>query len=64
VPLHRTPPFRHLAPPEGSLAVTEQCAGRLLSLPLYPEMSEEQLALVCRELERAMAAGSPPEGDR
>lgn len=55
VPLHRQPPFRHLAPPEGSLAVTERYAGEILSLPVYAEMTDDQVDLVCRELKRATA---------
>lgn len=54
VPLHRQPPFRHLAPPEGTLTVTEHCAGRILSLPVFAEMTDGQVDLVCRELERAV----------
>ncbi len=55
VPLHRQPPYRDQAPPEGSLGVTEDCARRQLSLPIFAEMTDQQLDLVCSELEKAMA---------
>ncbi len=45
VPVHRQLAYRHLSPPEG-LPVTETLAGRILSLPLYPEMPEEHLNAV------------------
>jgi dTDP-4-amino-4,6-dideoxygalactose transaminase len=49
VPLHRQPAYlgriRH-----GSLARTEEAAKEVLSLPMYPELSNEQVARVCRVL--------------
>jgi len=42
VPLHRQPALAHLGIPEGALPVTERQAQRVLSLPLYPEMTSEQ----------------------
>jgi dTDP-4-amino-4,6-dideoxygalactose transaminase len=64
VPLHCTPPYRDQAPPEGSLRVTEQCARRQLSLPIYPEMTDRQVDLVCRELEQAVALHGLTAGSR
>lgn len=40
VPLHRQPALAHLGIPEGSLPVTERLANRVLSLPLYPELTD------------------------
>jgi dTDP-4-amino-4,6-dideoxygalactose transaminase len=54
VPLHRQPPYIELAPPEGILGVTERCARRQLSLPIFAEMTDRQVDLVCSELEKAM----------
>lgn len=42
-PLHRTPAFRLLGAGEGSLPVSEQICREILSLPLYPEMGDEQV---------------------
>jgi len=46
VPLHRQPAYQHLGIPEGALPVTEQVASRILSLPMYPELTEDQIAAV------------------
>jgi dTDP-4-amino-4,6-dideoxygalactose transaminase len=42
-PVHLTPAFRVLGCGEGSLPVSEQVCREILSLPLYPEMSDEQV---------------------
>jgi dTDP-3-amino-3,4,6-trideoxy-alpha-D-glucose transaminase len=41
VPLHLQPAGRHLGCARGSFPVSERLAERILSLPLYPEMSDE-----------------------
>jgi dTDP-4-amino-4,6-dideoxygalactose transaminase len=45
-PAHLQPAFSELGFAPGSLPVTEDLAGRILSLPLYPELSREEVALV------------------
>jgi len=44
VPLHLQPCFQEMPwnPKAGSLPVTEKVASRILSLPMFPELSEEQ----------------------
>ena len=42
-PLHLTPAFRLLGCGEGSLPVSERVCSEILSLPLYPEMGDEQV---------------------
>ncbi len=46
VPLHLQPAYRHLGYAEGSLPETETAADTCLSLPIYPEMTNEQVELV------------------
>lgn len=46
VPLHRQPAYTALGYPEGSLPVTESMATRLLSLPLYPGLSKEDIQFI------------------
>lgn len=46
VPLHLQPAFSHLAGGEGSLPVSEAAARTVLSLPLFPEITDEQLKFV------------------
>lgn len=55
VPIHLTPAFSHMGYGPGSLPVAERCAGEILSLPLYPELSEAQLYEVVETLESALA---------
>ncbi len=50
VPLHRQPCFRQMS--AQSLPVTEALAARILSLPLYPEMTDEQQDRVIAEIRR------------
>jgi dTDP-4-amino-4,6-dideoxygalactose transaminase len=42
VPCHVQPAFRALECPAGELAVTERVVGEILSLPMYPELTQEQ----------------------
>jgi dTDP-4-amino-4,6-dideoxygalactose transaminase len=46
VPLHLQPCFAHLSYPAGSLPVAERVAGTCVSLPIFPELSDEQVGFV------------------
>jgi dTDP-4-amino-4,6-dideoxygalactose transaminase len=50
IPVHRQPAYRHLGHGEGSFPVAEQCAKEFLSLPMFPELTREQIETVSREL--------------
>jgi dTDP-4-amino-4,6-dideoxygalactose transaminase len=50
LPLHQQEAYKHCGFDTGDFPVSESIAGRLLSLPLYPEMSDQQIAYVCTEL--------------
>jgi dTDP-4-amino-4,6-dideoxygalactose transaminase len=59
VPCHLQPPLRQFA--DGSLPVTERAAGELLSLPMFPHLTDGQVDSVCEALcdaLRAAIAGS------
>jgi len=43
LPLHRQPAYKHLAIPDGALPVTNRVATEILSLPMYPELSPDQI---------------------
>ncbi len=47
VPVHLQDAYRDLAVSAGTLPSTEQCAREVLSLPVAPELSEEQIEAVC-----------------
>jgi dTDP-4-amino-4,6-dideoxygalactose transaminase len=46
VPLHSSPAGRRFGRAAGSLAVTEDVSARLVRLPLWPEMTEDDVARV------------------
>lgn len=46
VPLHLQPAYRFLGYQAGDLPVTEQVAGEIISLPLYPELTDELIDAV------------------
>jgi len=54
VPVHLQPAFRHLGYGPGDFPVAEAAAGQLLSLPLYPQITEEQQARVADAIRRAL----------
>jgi len=57
-PVHLTPAFRFLGHGPGDFPVSEHAAARILSLPLYPHLSDDQQDRVIQELTRAVV-GSP-----
>jgi len=57
LPIHLQPAWQHLGYREGDLPITEVWARECLSLPIYPDMSESQLARVVAEV-RAFFSGS------
>lgn len=54
LPLHLQEAYSHLQLPTGSFPVTESCAQRLLSLPMYPELTEEQIVYICDSLKEIL----------
>jgi dTDP-4-amino-4,6-dideoxygalactose transaminase len=50
VPIHLQPIYSELGYQPGDLPVTERAAAEVLSLPIYPEMTEEQIACVVEAL--------------
>jgi dTDP-4-amino-4,6-dideoxygalactose transaminase len=48
VPCHLQPPLKRFA--AGALPVAEQAAKEILSLPLFPHMTDDQVDLVCDAL--------------
>jgi len=54
IPLHLQPAYRHLGYKEGDFPITEECARQVLSLPMYPELTQEQMEEVTRAIKEFM----------
>jgi dTDP-4-amino-4,6-dideoxygalactose transaminase len=54
VPIHLVPAFRHLGHGPGDFPVAEGMAGELLSLPMYPHLTEDQQARVAEVVAGAL----------
>jgi dTDP-4-amino-4,6-dideoxygalactose transaminase len=50
VPLHLQTAYAHMGLRAGAFPVSERCAARLLSLPMYPELTDDQIDYVCTSL--------------
>lgn len=46
VPVHRQPAYANLSPMDGTLSKSERAAHEVLSLPMFPELTEEQVRRV------------------
>ena len=55
IPLHLQPACAEYGYRRGSLPVTERVAERIVSLPMYPELTEEQLARVIAAVRHALS---------
>jgi len=53
LPAHQQPVYAHLAPP-GGLPVTERLAGEVLSLPMYPELTDDEVRAVAGALREVL----------
>lgn len=51
-PLHLQPAFAYLGYAKGSMPNAECAAGEVLSLPIYPELSEDQQQIIVRAITR------------
>ncbi len=54
VPLHLQECYKHLGYKEGDLPVTEQKAGEVLSIPIYPELTAEEQNFVIQTVKSAV----------
>lgn len=52
IPCHRQKAYEHLQLPEGSFPVAESTAKKILSLPMYPELTEEKIQYVCDHIQQ------------
>jgi dTDP-4-amino-4,6-dideoxygalactose transaminase len=59
IPVHLQEAYRFLGRGRGSFPVAERCAGEFLSLPMFPELSREQIHAVAGELKLCLSAAKP-----
>jgi dTDP-4-amino-4,6-dideoxygalactose transaminase len=55
IPVHLQEAYRFLGCGRGSFPVAERCAEEFLSLPMFPELSEEQIQAVAQEVRQCFA---------
>ena len=53
-PIHLQPACRHYGYPRGSFPVTEAACEQILSLPMYPELTTEQIQTVIDGVKQAV----------
>ena len=56
IPVHLQEAYRFLGRGRGSFPVAERCAGEFLSLPMFPELTREQIHAVADELKLCLSA--------
>ncbi len=59
IPIHRQPAYAELGYGPGSLPVTERLCVEVLSLPIFPELDDEQQERVITTLRQLVGAASP-----
>ncbi|MFN0127093.1 MAG: DegT/DnrJ/EryC1/StrS family aminotransferase [Verrucomicrobiales bacterium] len=59
VPVHLQEAYRHLGYREGDLPVSERVSAELISLPMFPELTESQLRTVVEEVRAALRTPVP-----
>jgi dTDP-4-amino-4,6-dideoxygalactose transaminase len=55
IPVHLQEAYRFLGYGRGSFPVAERCAEEFLSLPMFPELTEEQIQAVVKEVRQCFA---------
>ncbi len=59
IPVHLQEAYRFLGLGEGSFPVAERCAEEYLSLPMFPELTKEQIHAVADELKSCVSCRKP-----
>ncbi len=55
VPLHLQQAYESLGYKQGDFPVAEECCGKIMSLPMFPELSDDQIREVVTQLQQEMA---------
>ncbi len=59
IPIHRQPAYAHLGLDQGSLPITEQLCSQVLSLPIFPEIRQDQQQVVIDTLRQVLTSNAP-----
>ena len=59
IPIHRQPAYAHLGQDQDSLPITEQLCSQVLSLPIFPELRQDQQQVVIDTLHQVLATNPP-----
>lgn len=51
IPIHLQEAYKHLKLHRGDLPITEKCSEEILSLPMFPELTEEEIETICENIE-------------
>ena len=57
IPIHLQPAYRNLGYQRGAFPITERCASEFVSLPMYPELSLDQIEMVAENVREVITAG-------
>jgi len=49
-PVHLQEAYKHLGLREGDFPVVEECSRQILSLPMFPELTEDEIQYVCQSI--------------
>jgi dTDP-4-amino-4,6-dideoxygalactose transaminase len=63
-PIHQFSYYQNISLPHSDLRITEALGHRILSLPLFPDMTYEQVSLVCEVFREAVDNGMANAGAR
>ncbi len=55
IPIHLQQAYKDLGYQQGDFPVTEKYAGEILSLPMFPELTEKQIEFVCNKIKEFRA---------
>jgi dTDP-4-amino-4,6-dideoxygalactose transaminase len=61
VPIHLQKPYKDFGPGQGGLPITEKLSREILSLPMYAELTEEQIHRVARSVSQFYAVPTRAE---
>lgn len=59
LPIHLQPAYQELGYNKGDFPITEACADEILSLPIFPELSDDAIDEISGEIRNVIYATAP-----